>query len=126
MTLKKNQQWVEKWFDRIAALFDNKRREKIKHVPDENKVEELSKLQQSFNDQNAFNEFLLKFKISQREWEIITLVCDGFTNNEIEEKLFLSLATVKDYIHKIFQKTGVKNRVQLNNFIRNTIDEINK
>ncbi len=70
--------------------------------------------------------FLKDFNISSREWEVIELVCDGYTNKDIEDKIYASLATVKDYLHKIFRKTGVKNRVQLTNFIRNTIDSANK
>ena len=123
---KKNQRRVEKWFDRIVNLFNKKRRENENQAPDEKVVEQKSKLQKAFNNPTAFNQFLEEFKISSREWEIIELVCDDCTNKEIEEKLYCSLATVKDYLHKIFQKTGVKNRVQLTNFIRNTIDDANK
>ena len=123
---KKNQRRVEKWFDRIVNLFNKKRRENENQAPDEKIVEQKSKLQKAFNNPTAFNQFLEEFKISSKEWEIIELVCDGCTNKEIDDKLYISLATVKDYLHKIFQKTGVKNRVQLTNFIRNTIDDANK
>ena len=123
---KKNQQWVEKWFDRIANLFSRRRRNNENQPLKKKIVEQKSKLQKSFNDPHAYHQFLEDFKISPREWEIIELVCDGYTNKEIEEKTYSSLATVKDYLHKIFQKLGVKNRVQLTNFIRNTIDDVNK
>ncbi len=123
---KKNQQRVEKWFDRIVNLFNKKRRENENQAPDKKIVEQKSKLQKAFNNPTAFDQFLGEFKISPKEWEIIELVCDGYTNKEIDNKLYISLATVKDYLYKIFQKTGVKNRVQLTNFIRNTIDDANK
>ncbi|NIM91644.1 MAG: hypothetical protein GTO17_11935 [Candidatus Aminicenantes bacterium] len=62
--------------------------------------------------------FLAEHKISRREEEVIQLLCDGKTNKEISETLFISLQTVKDHIYRIFQKTDVKNRVQLINLIQ--------
>ncbi|MCK5136657.1 MAG: helix-turn-helix transcriptional regulator [Bacteroidales bacterium] len=62
--------------------------------------------------------FAEKFEISKREREVIQLICKGLANQEIGDSLFISLQTVKDHIHRIFVKTGVKNRVQLTNLIR--------
>lgn len=62
--------------------------------------------------------FIEKFDISKRETEVITLICKGQSNQEIGDSLFISLQTVKDHIHRIYLKTGVKNRVQLTNLIR--------
>ncbi len=56
-----------------------------------------------------------KYNISKREAEIIGLICEGKSNKEIEDVLYISLQTVKDHIHRIYKKTGVKNRVQLTN-----------
>ncbi len=60
-----------------------------------------------------------KYKITKREMEVIELICQGKTNKEIADLLFISVDTVKDHNYKIFQKTGVKNRTQLVNFINN-------
>jgi DNA-binding NarL/FixJ family response regulator len=121
---KKNSRMVENWIDNISRLFNKKRRNNTE--PQDIQVNgEKSKLQKAFNDPKELERFMKSYNLSSREWEIIELVCNGFTNNEIEDKIFLSLATVKDYLHKIFRKTGVKNRVQLVNFIRNSIDEAN-
>jgi DNA-binding CsgD family transcriptional regulator len=60
-----------------------------------------------------------KYKITKREMEVIELICQGQTNKEIADILFISVETVKDHNYKIFQKTGVKNRIQLVNFINN-------
>ncbi len=60
-----------------------------------------------------------KYKITKREKEVIGLICQGKTNKEIADKLFISVETVKDHNYKIFQKTGVKNRTQLVNLINN-------
>jgi DNA-binding CsgD family transcriptional regulator len=64
------------------------------------------------------NRLLKKYKITPREQQIIQLICNGKSNKEIEDELFLSLHTIKEYIYRIYKKTGVKNRVQLGNFFR--------
>jgi DNA-binding CsgD family transcriptional regulator len=63
-------------------------------------------------------EFCDRFEISKREREVISLISKGLSNQEISDALYISLQTVKDHIHRIFVKTGVKNRVQLTNLIR--------
>lgn len=59
-----------------------------------------------------------RYGITPREREIIELVAAGRTNQEIAEKLFISIATVKDHNSNIFRKTGVRNRVELANLFR--------
>jgi DNA-binding CsgD family transcriptional regulator len=67
------------------------------------------------------DDFMSKYKITTREMEVIELVCQGKTNKEIADQLFISVDTVKDHNYKIFQKTGVKNRIQLVNLVSNTL-----
>ena len=62
--------------------------------------------------------FTEEHDISKRECEVVRLICRGLSNQEISESLFISLQTVKDHTHRIFVKTGVRNRVQLSNMIR--------
>jgi LuxR family transcriptional regulator, maltose regulon positive regulatory protein len=50
--------------------------------------------------------------LSGRELEILALLAQGFTNQEIAEQLYISLATVKTHNSNIFGKLGVKNRMQ--------------
>ena len=57
-------------------------------------------------------------EISKRECDVVRLICRGLSNQEISDKLFISLQTVKDHTHRIFVKTEVRNRVQLTNMIR--------
>jgi DNA-binding NarL/FixJ family response regulator len=59
-----------------------------------------------------------KYNISQREQEIIRLILKGKTNKDIENKLFISLKTVKSHIYNIYQKLGVKNRLELIHLIQ--------
>jgi DNA-binding CsgD family transcriptional regulator len=62
-----------------------------------------------------------RFKITPRENEIIGCICSGLSNKEIANTLFISLNTVKRHANQIYQKLGVKSRVQLVNFIRELI-----
>ena len=54
--------------------------------------------------------------LSAREMEIIGLVADGLTNQEIAEKLTISKRTVDNHVSNMFTKTGSKNRVALLNW----------
>ncbi len=54
-----------------------------------------------------------KYQISKREREIVQLLLKGKTNRDIEEELFISLRTVKCHVYNIYQKVGVKNRMEL-------------
>jgi len=59
-----------------------------------------------------------EFGISAREKEVLGLICEGRTNKEIADILYISLQTVKDHTSRIYKKTGVKNRVQLVAFLK--------
>jgi DNA-binding CsgD family transcriptional regulator len=61
----------------------------------------------------SFEEFCKKYEVSPRESDIVREICNGLSNKEISEKLFISLQTVKDHTHRIYSKTNVKSRVQL-------------
>jgi len=58
-------------------------------------------------------ELIKKYNISKREMDVIRLICEGYTNKEIADELFISTETVKDHNSRIFLKTEVKNRTQL-------------
>jgi LuxR family maltose regulon positive regulatory protein len=50
--------------------------------------------------------------LTPRESEILKLMAAGYRNGEIAEKIFVSLDTVKAHAKHIFEKLGVKTRVQ--------------
>jgi LuxR family transcriptional regulator, maltose regulon positive regulatory protein len=50
--------------------------------------------------------------LSEREREVVLLIADGLSNQQIAERLFISLATVKTHVNNIFNKLGVSNRMQ--------------
>lgn len=61
------------------------------------------------------------YHITEREEEIIELICEGNTNKEIAQKLSLSVNTVSNHITNIFDKTGVRSRIDLLNLVRRGI-----
>ncbi|HNY01267.1 MAG TPA: response regulator transcription factor [Bacteroidales bacterium] len=54
-----------------------------------------------------------KVTITGKEMEVLRCLCRGMSNNEIGEKLFLSVRTVEGYRNKLLQKTGSANVINL-------------
>ena len=50
--------------------------------------------------------------LTAREAEVLTLLASGLSNTEIAQRLYLSNATVKTHINRIFAKTGARDRAQ--------------
>lgn len=53
-----------------------------------------------------------KRKISKRELEVLTLISDGKSNQEIADSLFVSIPTIKTHISNLFEKLDAKRRTQ--------------
>ncbi|AEY92193.1 MULTISPECIES: response regulator transcription factor [Streptomyces] len=50
--------------------------------------------------------------LTTRETEVLVLIGEGLTNQEIARRLHVSTATVKTHINNLFAKTGLKDRAQ--------------
>jgi DNA-binding NarL/FixJ family response regulator len=50
--------------------------------------------------------------LTAREAEVLALLASGLSNAEIAQRLYLSHATVKTHINRIFAKTGARDRAQ--------------
>jgi DNA-binding NarL/FixJ family response regulator len=75
------------------------------------------KLTQSHKANLHADDFFMKqFQLTKREIEIIGLVGQSFTNEEIAEKLFLSVATVKTHRNNINLKLGINKPADLVKF----------
>lgn len=68
-----------------------------------------------FNVNNAGESSLLKqnVNISKREKEVLVLICQGYSNIEIGEKLFVSHKTIDKHRCSLILKTGTKNTAHL-------------
>ena len=54
-----------------------------------------------------------RFGLTQRELEIVSKVCAGYTNKEMARTLSISEDTVKHHLSKIYNKVGMSNRLEL-------------
>src|SRR3989338_7670470 len=62
--------------------------------------------------------------LTKREVEILRLVAEGLTNEEIGKRIFISEKTVKTHLTNIFDKLKVNNRFKAALFIMNRPSEI--
>jgi DNA-binding NarL/FixJ family response regulator len=53
------------------------------------------------------------YNFTKRESEILKLICEGYSNNQIADKLFISIRTVEGHKSNLISKTGVKNTISL-------------
>ena len=63
------------------------------------------KPQQSEEEKNAL---LNSYGLTERELETLQLIVDGYQNQEIADKLFISISTAKAHVHNILQKLYCK------------------
>ncbi|SFO24282.1 two component transcriptional regulator, LuxR family [Pseudobutyrivibrio sp. JW11] len=75
----------------------------------------IDKLPTLMNQTNTDDESFdyRKYDISEKEFEVIQLVAEGFSNKEISQKLFLSEGTVRNYLSTILEKLNLRDRTQL-------------
>lgn len=57
-------------------------------------------------------EKITQLGISQRELEVLQLISQGLSNQEIGERLFISESTIKTHVSNLFVKLDVKRRTQ--------------
>jgi LuxR family maltose regulon positive regulatory protein len=55
---------------------------------------------------------LLPERLTARESEVLILIAEGISNQEIAARLFIEVSTVKSYVNRIFRKLGVESRMQ--------------
>ncbi|QEC64906.1 response regulator transcription factor [Mucilaginibacter ginsenosidivorans] len=55
---------------------------------------------------------LKRLNLSKRELEVLQLMAEGLSNQEIADKLFVSLNTIKTHTTQVFEKMEVKRRTQ--------------
>lgn len=65
------------------------------------------------NENNAIKEEIIN--LTKREKQILSYLLSGKTNKEVALILDISLNTVNNHVANIYDKSGVKNRVELVN-----------
>ena len=53
-----------------------------------------------------------KYGLTKKELEVLTLIVDGLSNQEISEKLVVSISTTKAHVHNILQKLYLTDRTK--------------
>ncbi|HAX88383.1 MAG TPA: DNA-binding response regulator [Cyanobacteria bacterium UBA11370] len=53
------------------------------------------------------------YNLSPREYEVLELIVNGYSNGEIAEQLYLSVASVKVYVRNLFRKLACERRTQI-------------
>ena len=51
-------------------------------------------------------------RLTARESEVLVLIAEGISNQEIAAQLFIEVSTVKTYVNRIFRRLGVESRTQ--------------
>ena len=76
-------------------------------------------------NKTAKNQTGSDLEFTERELEVLKLLCNGLSNAEIAEQLNLSIKTIETHRSKLLLKTGIKNSISLVLFaLKNKIIEI--
>jgi LuxR family maltose regulon positive regulatory protein len=62
-------------------------------------------------NQETIADLAIAASITEREQEVLSLLCRGFSNRKIAEELFVCESTVKTHLSNIYKKLKVNNRV---------------
>jgi DNA-binding NarL/FixJ family response regulator len=63
-----------------------------------------------------------RFKLTEREFEVLSRIVEGQSNPQIASALYLSPNTIKSHVNGILNKLGVNDRVQAAVFaVRNNL-----
>ena len=54
----------------------------------------------------------MEYHLTEREISVVLCLAQGLTNEEIANRLHISVHTVKAHLEAIYDKLGVSNRVQ--------------
>jgi DNA-binding NarL/FixJ family response regulator len=102
---------IEEVFKSLASGFNN-----ILVKPF--KQEELHEMMDGFSQENDLavggkdGQLPVSDSLTNRQREILALLGQGYSNNEIAEKLGVSVGTIKSHIHHIFDKLSAESRTK--------------
>ena len=62
------------------------------------------------NEAEAVKQLSIKYKLGSQEEKVLNLLIQDLSNQEIANKLYISLYTVKNHVANIYKKTGMKKK----------------
>ena len=75
-------------------------------------VQEFGLAELKTDPQTSSTDQSLLVPLNEREIEVLRLIAEGLSNNEIAERLVIALSTVKWHVNNLFGKLGVHSRTQ--------------
>ncbi len=72
----------------------------------------ISSLIEEINSEQSAGSQPLDEPLSEREIEVLRLLASGFSNQDIADKLYVAVGTVKKHTHQIYQKLNVTGRTK--------------
>jgi two-component system nitrate/nitrite response regulator NarL len=85
------------------------------------RISELGQQVAELNGVRALNPDALYTKLSRRECEVLALIEQGSSNQGVANRLYIELGTVKNHVHNILDKFGVRNRRQAVSIVRQAV-----
>lgn len=72
-------------------------------------------------DKSRWEYLQRRYRITPRELEVAKLICRGWSNEEIADRLKISIGTVKVHVRNLYRKTWVENKIlMLLRFVEDT------
>ena len=102
---------ISNYVARLLIALDDDLREKQSPQTKKPLSEHTQRYQKDVSTPLPHHQSLLA-PLTPREYEVLHLVVDGLSNQEIADQLIISLATVKRHVYNIYGKLDVKHRAQ--------------
>jgi DNA-binding CsgD family transcriptional regulator len=82
------------------------------------KEEQKDSVEEIMEEDMLKTDFFEKYKFTNREREVILLLVKGYSYKRISEELVISFTTARTHGYNIYQKAGIRNKVELVNLMK--------
>jgi RNA polymerase sigma factor (sigma-70 family) len=104
---------AEKLLDNVRAAYDDKAL--ISPTVAAALIDQVAELSQISSQYELDPQAIAS--LTPRERDVLNLIGDGMTNQEIASQLVIEVGTVKNHVHNILKKLDVKNREEAANYL---------
>ncbi|MDF2545111.1 MAG: helix-turn-helix transcriptional regulator [Anaerosolibacter sp.] len=80
--------------------------------------EQKDGFEETLEEDKLENAFFERYKFTNREREVIQLLVKGYSYKMISEELVISFTTARTHGYNIYQKAGVRNKIELINLMK--------